>query len=184
MLKILFLDIDGVLNSDKYSKWCHTDEGKEYSNNGGNLFIDKDAVKLIEEFCERYNVRIVISSSWRELSFEVTKKAFEQYRDLNCLIKYIVGITPRRYNKGRVRGDEIDDFITHIGFTNNIVYKQFYDDSFFTSNENKDTIDYCIIDDDNDMLPYQMNNFVRIDSLYGLTEDDVDKIKNILKITE
>jgi len=31
------------------------------------------------------------------------------------------------------------------------------------------------------MLPYQMRNFVKIDSLYGVTDDDINKIKDILK---
>ena len=34
-IRILFLDIDGVLNSEEYAKWCYTDDGKQYLAEGG-----------------------------------------------------------------------------------------------------------------------------------------------------
>ena len=46
--------------------------GKEYIKNGGDIFIDKKAVYRIKELCEKYNVRLVISSSWRMFTLEAT----------------------------------------------------------------------------------------------------------------
>lgn len=38
-MKLLFLDIDGVLNSEKYAIYCtENDKGKEYNKNGGDYF--------------------------------------------------------------------------------------------------------------------------------------------------
>ena len=83
-MKLLFLDIDGVLNSEEYAIWCtENDEGKEYIKNGGDIFIDKKVVFRIKELCEKYNVRLVISSSWRIFTLEATKHEFERYKDLN-----------------------------------------------------------------------------------------------------
>jgi hypothetical protein len=39
---------------------------------------------------------------------------------------------------------------------------------------------YCIVDDDNDMLDSQKDNFVRTDFKTGLTEDNIEQIKKIL----
>lgn len=39
---------------------------------------------------------------------------------------------------------------------------------------------YVIIDDQSDMLPSQMNNFVKVNQWYGLTMQDANKAINIL----
>ena len=41
-MKLLFLDIDGVLNSEKYAIWCtENDEGEEYINEFIIPLLDK-----------------------------------------------------------------------------------------------------------------------------------------------
>lgn len=182
-IKILFLDIDGVLNSEQYAEWCYTEEGKKYINEeNGDFFVDKNAVKFIEQLCENYNVRLVISSSWREISLEATKYAFDKYKDLKCLIKYIVGITPKYHDEDSIRGNEIHDFLIYIGNTNVRNYKQFYDEDYFKFNDDELKIDYCIVDDDDDMMQYQQDNFIKIDNYSGITKNDIKKIKQILNI--
>lgn len=184
-MKLLFLDIDGVLNSEEYAIWCtENDEGKKYIKNGGDIFIDKKAVFRIKELCEKYNVRLVISSSWRIFTVEATKHEFERYKDLKCLNKYIVGITPNYRNLDDIpRGTEIDDFLMIVLNKSAQVYNiVLYDIDFFNSNDLN--IDYCIIDDDIDMLDKQMNNFVHIDNYTGITDNDIEKIKQILNIVQ
>ena len=39
--------------------------------------------------------------------------------------------------------------------------------------ENNDIESFVILDDDSDMLPKQMNNFIHIDGQVGLTDKDV-----------
>lgn len=113
-IRILFLDIDGVLNSEEYAKWCYTDDGKQYLAEGGDIFVDRNAVNLIKRLCDEHDVRIVISSSWRVISLSATIKSFEEYKDLKCLNKYIVGITPKYHSENLIRGDEINDFYNNI----------------------------------------------------------------------
>lgn len=184
-VKLLFLDIDGVLNSEQYTNWCYTEEGKEYLKNGGDLFVDKNAVKLIEELCIDYGVKLVISSSWRVLTLEATKQEFNNYKDLKCLSKYIVGITPKYYDNDSIRGNEINDFLTHVENTNIRTYDMLYDREYFDFDENDNfSIGYCIVDDDDDMMEYQKDNFVKIDNYTGITEKDIEKIKQILVLID
>ena len=43
-------------------------------------------------------------------------------------------------------------------------------------------LNYCILDDDSDMLENQMSNFINTYDNYGLTTEDINKIKQIFKI--
>ena len=56
--RILFLDIDGVLNSEEYYKNC---------NNSSENFsrFDSSSVSLIKSLIEEFSLKIVISSTWR-----------------------------------------------------------------------------------------------------------------------
>ena len=180
-IRILFLDIDGVLNSEEYAKWCYTDDGKQYLAEGGDIFVDRNAVNLIKRLCDEYDVRIVISSSWRDISLSATIKSFEEYKDLKCLNKYIVGITPKYHSENLIRGDEINDFYNNIRHFNLRNYDKFYDRKYF-SNKNFTNVLYCIVDDDTDMLRFQECHFIKIDNRTGITEKDINKVKHILKL--
>ena len=56
MRKIIFLDIDGVLNSVKYDR--------ERTEKDGN--IDETRMVLLKELVDGTNAEIVLSSSWRK----------------------------------------------------------------------------------------------------------------------
>ena len=60
-MKVLFLDIDGVLNSVQYFK------SKKYNKTKGNYLcdIDTDKLPLIQEIIEKTHCKVVLSSSWR-----------------------------------------------------------------------------------------------------------------------
>lgn len=172
MNKVIFLDIDGVLNvipqgRDKYGATFH-----EHFVNNLKLVINET------------NVDIVISSTWRMSGLEVM---INMWNDRGLPGKVVgitktadklveLGITP--YYDLVSRGDEIELYIKENNITN-----------------------YCIIDDDNDFLGHQMEFFVKTsnnhshhDSVegYGLTEICANKvieilnnkiIKNIMKFT-
>lgn len=157
-MKLIFLDIDGVLNSEKFSIWIH--EHPEFCENGGHFWIDPEKVEMIINLCKETGAKIVISSSWRGWSLKATLEDFSTYRDLSKLNPYIVGVTPR-FNinsKFMSRGNEIQDYLNSHSVAK-----------------------YCIIDDDTDMLEEQQENFVRTDCQVGLTIEDCQKVINILK---
>lgn len=156
-MKVIFLDIDGVINSEEFAIWIHVHP--EFCENGGHFWIDPEKIDMIVNLCEETGAKLVISSSWRGWSLRATLEDFSTYRDLSRLNPYIVGVTPRVFMEFNMsRGDEI----------------QYYLD------KDQSITHYCIVDDDNDMLDSQRDNFVRTDYKTGLTEEDVNKIKNIL----
>ena len=160
-MKIIFLDIDGVLNSEKFSIWIH--EHPEFCENGGHFWIDPEKVEMVINLCEETGAKIVISSSWRGWSLKTTLEDFSTYRDLSKLNPYIVGVTPKffmMYSNTQIsRGNEIQHYL----------------------NKHQSITHYCIIDDDNDMLQEQQEKFVQTDNQVGLTVEDYQKVINILK---
>ena len=161
--KIIFLDIDGVLNVI----------GQGYDE-FGQIFhphLENNLHHIIKET----NAKIVISSTWRMNGLSEMKRMWK-YRNL---AGEVIDITPTEVdvvNRGTCEFfDQVDR-----GYE----IQQWIDD-------NKDKIhSYCIIDDDNDMLPSQLNNFVRtanntehpdcVDIGYGLTRICADKVIEIL----
>lgn len=87
-MKIIFLDIDGVLNSEAYA----LGRGK-----GGMLGIDPEAVRIFDRIIESTGAKIVLSSTWRlneESRAEVRKNVGE-----------FIGVTPE--SPSRFRGNEV-----------------------------------------------------------------------------
>ncbi|MFA5068205.1 MAG: HAD domain-containing protein [Candidatus Izemoplasmatales bacterium] len=166
-MKIIFLDIDGVLNvycqgRDQYGCTFH----KHFEDN-------------LRYIIEQTGAKIVISSTWR---MDGLQKMQQMWKDRK-LAGEIIGITPTVADiveKGTFefydqveRGHEIQQWIDeHIDQVEN----------------------YCIIDDDNDMLQSQRNNFVRtannrdhedcVDVGYGLTRKCSEKVVQILNKIE
>jgi len=65
-VKIVFLDIDGVLN---HSEWLYEIQARwkqmRIADPDFSEMIDERAVKLVDEICRTADARVVISSSWR-----------------------------------------------------------------------------------------------------------------------
>jgi hypothetical protein len=56
VLKVIFLDIDGVLNSDAYDRTRSPEEGN----------IDMERLPLLREIVDATGAQIVLASTWRE----------------------------------------------------------------------------------------------------------------------
>ena len=72
--KVLFLDIDGVLNSDsffcsKYHNFLRLFRGEQ------GVMHDPRAVKLLGKICKATNCKIVMSSTWKAFYFKKDKNA-------------------------------------------------------------------------------------------------------------
>lgn len=133
--KLLFLDIDGVLNSWHYFKNNKTlidssESEKDFKKNKWT-HLDPDAIKRVNRLVNLSGVEVIISSTWR-LLFSV--------EEINKMLAFrgatfqATNRTPEGYYRGMssrpCRGDEIKEFI----------------DNF------PEPVDaFVILDDDNDM---------------------------------
>ncbi len=102
--KIIFLDIDGVLNimSETYRSHYH-----------GTHVIERHLMVRLEQLVKRTGAKIVISSSWELRSVHhVLKRMRFKY------LKNIIGATPR--NKD-LRGDQIKDWIVQNDYVGTYV---------------------------------------------------------------
>lgn len=153
-MKIIFLDIDGVLNSVEHSVGM-----KNYHHDMFRM-DEADPVKigLLRFVCEQTDAKIVISSSWR---IGRTKDWFIGYFErARWPMPPVYGMTPTDARIGkRGRGDEIN---------------QWRDDHM--SPEDKDP--WVIIDDDSDF--YEWQPFVKTNGVYGLTLKETLKMIDIL----
>lgn len=155
MNKFIFLDIDGVLNSEQYYiEKSESERLRELKLEGviayGLANIDSKAVSLLNKITDETGAKIVISSCWRGAPSLYT------ILKLAGITSPIYGETPRLEN--RWRGMEINKWLEGI----------------------KEPYKYVIIDDDNDMLESQLNNFVQTDGKIGLTEENVNEAIKML----
>lgn len=150
-MKVLFLDVDGVVNSEDYALYRFY--GKKFTL---DEFIDERPIVLLNYIIKKTDAKVVLSSSWRG-DLENTEKRLKA----GGLQYDIFDITP--YCESRVRGEEIQAWI----------------DKYEKDHEPLES--YVILDDDDDILPEQLNNFVQCDFHHGLTCVDVYKAIEILK---
>lgn len=156
-IKVIFLDIDGVLNvipqgNDRFGAIFH------------EHFVDN-----LKRIIDVTGAKIVISSTWR--MGNGLEGMIEMWK-LRNLPGEVVGITPNlfvNFNTTLCRGKEIDAYLK----------------------DHPEVSNYVIIDDDSDMEPHQLENFVMtsgnvdhpdcVDLGYGLTNKCADWVIEILK---
>lgn len=151
-MRVVFLDIDGVLNSHKWFSVRGRPSTFQSMYERSIWDLDPSAVNLMKGFVERNNLKVVISSSWRIL---YNKQEIKEMLQATGWKAPIVGTTP--YIKG-FRGDEIDTW----------------------RRESLHVDTYIIFDDDGDFNPHQRPFFVQTSFETGLTEAHVEQAQQIL----
>jgi hypothetical protein len=154
-MKVIFLDIDGVLN-------VYPQGYDEY----GAIWHDHFIANL-KRIIDATDAKIVISSTWRMSGLSIMKEMWAK----RGLPGEVIDITPNhmtRTGSTLQRGKEIDEWLSF----------------------HPDVTHYVILDDDEDMEPHQMDNFVKtsgnvdhpdcVDVGYGLTDICTDKAIDIL----
>ena len=162
--KVLFLDIDGVLNT----KYWYTQMDKTTPKDQYGYAFDPNAVANLKKIIDETGADIVISSSWK--SFGISELE-DMWQDRGLPGK-LIGITPNTVSDEMllnadldnmelfsIRGTEIKEWLTKHG---------------------KHVSHYAIIDDMDNMLTEQRLHFVKTDPEIGITVDDAEKAIMIL----
>lgn len=148
--KIIFLDIDGVLNSqDWYHRRTKTSPDCTREEFDRNQF-DPEAVKRLRTILGVTQAEVVLSSVWR-----LGEESCAAVRQNAC---DFIDVTPQC--SSGIRGAEIMMWIRK-----NI--PGYYDEG---------VLQYAIIDDDSDMLLWQKDNFFQTSNDHGLTDEIVDRV--------
>lgn len=152
-MKIIFLDIDGVLNAE-----IDDDVPIAFSNSGikyrdfNDLPVER-CVNNLNKILKATKAELVISSTWRIIHTSTSL----MYIFFMCGIEppYIYGLTP--YLPGERRGTEIAEWL----------------------DDHEEATNFVILDDDSDMENL-MDHLIQIDSSIGLTDADADKAIEML----
>lgn len=158
-LKILFLDVDGVLNSA--DRRANEPGDILYGRLGSLCGIDRTLLGYLKDILREVpDLKIVVSSTWRLFHMNDLKWAFR--KEGIDWWNIVIGKTPRS-NVG-YRGKEIQAWI-----------KENVEESF----------SFAIVDDDADMTPFQTENcFFKTHWDTGLTEEIRDKIIQHFKVPQ
>ena len=148
---IIFLDFDGVLNTEQYQARLAVD-GAPNKDAWGPLF-DPRAVDNLRKIIEATGASIVISSSWRyiyrlgslRMMWEIRELPGEMLDTLPCGATYIS------------RGEDIECWLNRHGQPN-----------------------YVIIDDLDDFYPSQHDRYIETNPIVGISTVDVEKAITIL----
>lgn len=164
MNKVIFLDIDGVLNT----KWWYTQMERNTPKDKFGYAFDPKAVANLKRIVEETGADLVVSSSWKCMGLSQIE---EMWRDRSLPGK-IIGITPNSVSDEmllnadidsielfHIRGEEIKQWLTKYG---------------------KQVSNYAIIDDMDNMLSEQQSRFVHTNPEVGITEEDAQKTIEIL----
>lgn len=173
-MKVIFLDIDGVLNLEVYHAafWdiCKRMELKrpdakrlfkeQMRDEYGNLFCPL-ATRKLEWIIKETGAKIVISSSWRSSGLKIMQEMWKH----RGLAGEVIDVTPVAFRLPNLpfadrleRGNEIKNWLE----------------------KHPEVEKYVIFDDYNDMLPEQLPYFIQTDEQYGITTNDAVKAIQIL----
>ncbi|HEY5268056.1 MAG TPA: HAD domain-containing protein [Candidatus Saccharimonadales bacterium] len=165
-LRLCFLDIDGVVNSDAWFDSSKLDASILGLSDGEFMLcalehhIDPAAIRLVNELITDSGATVILSSSWRH-SFTI--KSFNEFMQGKGGATFaVMDFTPKRIlNEKLGRGGQIQAYLD------------------FCKNTGVNVESFVIIDDVNEMGNLE-KFLVLTDSKIGITKADVAKAHKIL----
>lgn len=161
-MKVIFLDFDGVLNSDRWlavigQEWTAAGQGAPIPR---PRHIDPAAVGLLNQLVDRTGAVVVVSSAWRTLGITECRAILRQR---GCVAR-VVGATPlfvprQRLSERVIRGREIRAWLSR-----------------------RRKVERFVVLDDMGAAEFEgmWDSLVQTDGRKGLTQDDVERAVRIL----
>lgn len=165
MLKLIFLDIDGCLNSDRYMRSpLYLEETKDYNPHGMEIInkahhthLDPEAIRLVNLLVDKTGAEVILSSTWRN------RYSIDEMNSMLAMrgaTFKITGITPIFFSF-RGRGGEIKDFLDDLG----------------------EEVSFVILDDVNQFHHYDFEKeFIQTTEEDGLTMAHVERAIKVLNV--
>ena len=165
MRKVIFLDIDGVLNT----KWWYTQMDGNTSRDKYGYAFDPNAVANLAKIVRETGADIVISSSWKCMGLSELLDMWSE----RGLPGKVIDITPNSVSDEMLLTANLDEIeMYHI---RGAEIKEW----LLTKGQNVGR--YVIIDDMDNFLPEQQTHFVWTDPDVGITKEDAEQAIMILK---
>ena len=171
--RYLFLDIDGVLNTIRFSNYL-IDHDEDEVDEDGALF-DPEAVNNLACIIENVvDLRIIISSTWRLKGWEWMQRLWKKRKlpgaiysftpvlEVVCFVDKINRKDSTSVYPYGTRALEVNEWLRLYAGQNSLSYK------------------YVILDDFNDFLVLQQEHVIITDPNLGITKEDVVKTLELL----
>lgn len=168
MNKIIFLDFDGVLNTEHYQRLLYH-EGKPLDDEYGPFF-DPDATEQLRRIVDATQADIVIESSWKYLGIE----AMQELWMARQMPGKVIDITPSAVSDNWLLTADLDDLSPAKGHCKGMEIA-----SWLSDNATQE-VRYVIIDDEYVILDSQVSHFILTNPYEGLTDVQADRAISIL----
>ena len=164
MEKIIFLDIDGVLNTN----WWYSQMDRNTPKDKYGYAFDPRSVANLKKILDETGADIVISSSWKSFGLSELE---DMWQDRGLPGK-LIGITPNSVSDEMLLNADLDHM--EIFSIRGMEIKE------WMGKHGKKVSHYVIIDDMDNFLPEQKSHFVQTDPEVGITEEDANMAIKIL----
>jgi hypothetical protein len=154
LMKVIFLDIDGVLNSEKFFK------------NNPSVAIDRNSVSILKDIIDKTGAVIVMSSGWK-LWFDdnmMPRHRYSKYLfDILCEFDIkLYGKTPD-FSTDEIRINKIFSYVKA--------------EEIIAWLDNHENVDKYVIIDDLDLKNEEINaHLIKTNGQIGITEEDAMRI--------
>lgn len=170
-MDIIFLDVDGVLNSMAYFKWLK-ETGNTLHKNGEYNDISDFHLQMLAKIYHICDAHIVLTSTWRELDDETDMNCYPMYQYLvDSLAKYDMKIMSKTPVVGMNRPLEIVTWLNNRVDKHEIRFVSL-DDDYPLEKYKEQGIEDCLI---------RTRFFCNELSEGGLQQEHVDKAIKILR---